>query len=339
MTAAEQQASAVVTGTGYMYGLDIEVDLLTAGNAAAVAWHEDAPWNAISSVVLGDVNGELVNVQGIHLYFQNLYGGAALADDADSTDTTVFEQVTGVGAGVGGSAHFHLIAPCGLDHRRLMAIVGNQDRAQSYTIRSNVNASGSVYTTPPTTLPDVTIQRTYHNYAVPAAANAQGVAQQQTPDHFGVLHYVTQTVAPAPPVANSTQNHFLPRIGNTLRLIILVFRDGNGAAARADAEANLPTLFQFLIGDTPLFTETAGARRKIMRDRYGFDAPNGVFAYDWITDLVQRAGAEMGDDYLFTNGLTNAQFQVTYGAGWAANSSLTIITDDIIIPAGMNIYG
>jgi hypothetical protein len=140
-------------------------------------------------------------------------------------------------------------------------------------------------------------------------------------------------------VSNSTQNHFLPRIGNTLRLLILVFRDGNGTAARADAEANMPALLQFLIGDTPLFTETVGARRKIMRDRYGFDAPNGVLVYDWITDLGVRAGAELGDDYLFTNGLTSAQFQVAYGAGWAANSSLTIITDDIIIPAGMNIYG
>lgn len=336
-TAAEQQVSVPVTGSGYMYGIDVEVDIETAGNAAVVAWHEDAPWNAVSSVVLGDVNGELVNVQGIHLRFQNLYGGSAIADDAASTDETVFEQVSGAVAR-GGSAHFHLMVPCGLDHRRLLGIVGNQDRSQSYNIRTNVNASGSVYTTPPTALGNVTIQRTYQNYAVPAAANAQQVRQEQTPPHFGVLHYITQTVAPSPPQSSSVQNHFLPRIGNTLRLIILVFRDGNGATARADAEANLPTLFQFILGDTPIFTEGPGARRKIMRDRYGFDAPNGVFVYDWITDIVARAGAEMGDDYLFTNGLTSAQFQVTYGAGWAADSSLTIVTDDLVIPAGLNIY-
>lgn len=338
MTTAEQQVSAPVTGTGYMYGIDIAVDAEANNSGPAnVAWHEDAPWNILSSVVLSDVNGELINVSGISLYFQNLYGGAALANDAASTDEFVFEQVSGAVAR-GGSAVFHLIAPCGLDHRRLLGIVGNQDRSQSYTIRTNVNASGQVYTTAPTNLPDVTISPTYQNYAVPAATNAQGQAQQQTPDHFGVLHYVTQTVSPNPPASNSVINHFLPRIGNTLRVLILVFRDGNGAAARADAEANMPNLIQFIIGDTPLFTEDVEARRKIMRDRYGFDAPNGVLVYDWITDLTQRAGAEMGDDYLYTNGLTSAQFQVTYGAGWAANSSLTIITDDIIIPAGMSLY-
>lgn len=100
----------------------------------------------------------------------------------------------------------------------------------------------------------------------------------------------------------------------------------------------MPTLIKFMLGDTPVFAETVGARRKIMRDRYGFDAPNGILVYDWITDMTQRAGAELGDDYLWTKGLNNAQFEISYPAGFAANSSLTIITDDLIVPDGMNIY-
>lgn len=337
MTAAEQPVQIQVEGSGYVYGIDVEFDVETAANAAVVAYHEDAPWNTISSVVYSDVNGELVNVSGISLRFANLYGGWSLANDQASTDTTIFEQVSGAVAR-GGSVHGHLFVPIALNHRTLLGLVGNQDRAQKYSLRTNINASGQVYTTPPTTLGQVTIQRTYHNYAVPAAANAQGTKQEQMPPNFGVLHYITQTVSPVVPTSNATLNHFLPRIGNTLRYIILVFRDGNGAAARTDAEANLPTRFKFMLGDTPIFSETPGARRKIMRDRYGFDAPAGVFVFDWITDIVARAGAELGDDYLWTNGLTSAQFEIAYGAGWAANSSLTIITDDLVVPNGVNIY-
>jgi hypothetical protein len=337
ITAATQPVQIQVEGSGYVYGVDIELDLEADNSGpATVAWHEDAPWSAVDSIVYQDVNGELWNLPGISTRFLNLYGGWALADDSASTDEYVFEQVSGAVAR-GGSAHCHLMVPIALNHRTLMGLVGNQDKSQKYALRSNLAPSTAIYTTAPTVLPVVQIDRTYLNYAVPGAVNADGVQQQRQPDYFGVLHFGTQTVSPAVPT-QGTRNHFLPRIGNTLRTIILVFRDGNGTAARADAEANMPTLIKFMLGDTPVFAETVGARRKIMRDRYGFDAPNGVLVYDWITDLTQRAGAELGDDYLWTQGLNNAQFEVTYPAGWAANSSLTIITDDLIVPKGMNIY-
>lgn len=339
LAAAETQVNIQVEGSGYMYGLDVEFDIETAGNAAAVAYHEDAPWSAISSVVLGDVNGELWNMTGFHTRVMNLYSGLVSANDQASTDVQVFEQVAGAVAR-GGSVHGHLWVPVGINKRNLLGIVSNQDRAQKYSLRTNVAAGGvgQIYTTAPTTPGAVTIDRTYWNFAVPAATNAQGIPQEQVPPKFGVLVYGTQTVSPSLPTANTTQNHFLPRIGNTIRLIILVFRDGNGTAARTDSEANPPTLLKFTLGDTPLFAETAGARRKIMRDRYGFDAPAGVYVYDWITDIVNRAGSEFGDDYLFTSGLNNAQFEVSYGAGWAANSSLTILTHDMIVPPGVNLY-
>ena len=337
VTSAEQQVSIQIEGSGYVYGVDVEFDIETAANAATVAYHEDAPWNMLSSVVFQDVNGELINLPGFSLRLANLYGGWATGNDQSSTDASVYESVSGAVAR-GGSVHGHLKVPVALNRRTLLGLVGNQDRSQKYLLRTNVAASGSIYTTPPTTAGAVTIARTYENYAVPAGANAQGVPQETTPPKFGVLHYLTQTVSPSVPTSNSTLNHFLPRLGNTLRYLILVFRDGNGATARTDSEANLPTQIKFALGDTPLFSETPGYRRKEMRDRYGFDAPAGVFVYDWITDIIQRAGAELGDDYVFTNGLVNAQFEVTYGSGWAANSSLTIITDDLQVPAGVDLY-
>jgi hypothetical protein len=335
MTVAMQNVDVVINGSGYVYGIDLFVSAVTAGNGNAVAYVEDAPWSAIDSIVFRDVNGELDNLSGFHQRMLNLYGAWRRNLETASADPSVFSLIAGAGA-TGGSFAFHLFVPVGLNRRTLLGILGNQDRAQSYSLRSDMGASGNVYAVAPTALPQVTIQRMYENYAVPAPSNAAGAQQQQFPDDFGVLHYQTQSVNPSPPAGAATVNHYLARLGNTIRVLVLVLRSTGGS--RAVAEATLPTRIAFLLGDTPLFTETVAYRRMLMFDRYGFDAPNGILVYDFMTDIIGHAGDELGSDYLFTNGLVNAQFQITYPAGWGAGSSLTVLTDDLQIPPDVDIY-
>ena len=337
ITAAQQNVQAVIDGSGYMYAVDIEVVGVGGVNGAAVvAVNEDAPWNALASVVLGDVNGELINLDGYSLFLANLYGGWVGVPPDTSLDPTVFVTPAVGAAPATGDFRFHIYAPVALNRRGLLGLVANQDRAQKYTLRTDVAGSAAIYATPPdTTLPSVTINRTYENYAVPAAQNANGASQQQVPPKFGVLHFLTQSVNATTP-APGTQNHYLPRLGNTIRYIILVLRS---AGTRAAAEAAPPTQITFKLGDTTIFTESFAYRRRLMFDRYGFDAPDGVLVYDNITDVIKKAGDEMGDDYQFTNGLVNAQFEIAYPAGaYGAGSSLTIITDDLQIPANVDIY-
>jgi len=335
ITASQQNVDEVIEGSGYVYGIDLYVHATTAANAAATAFKEDGPYSAIASVVLRDVNGELVNLSGYHLYLANIYGGWRRNLPSDSTDSLVYAATTGSGA-TGGSFASHLFVPVGINRRSLLGILGNQDRAQRYMLRSDIAASGDIYSTAPTTLPSVSIERTYENYAVPAGVNAAGQQQEQFPKDFGVLHFLTQSVNPSAPQGGATVNHYLSRLGNTIRFLILVYRS-NGS--RATAEANLPTLMQFSLGDTPIFSETPAYRRQLMFDRYGFDAPDGVFVYDFITDIIGHASDELGDDYIWTNGLVNAQFQVTYPAGFGSTAnSLTVITDDMQVPADVDIY-
>lgn len=339
MTASAQQVDVVIEGSGFIFGIDLHVFATTAGNAATVAFAVDGPWSALDTVVFRDVNGELVNLSGIHLRLLNLYGSYHRYNEAGnitSADTAnVYNAVTGAGA-TGGTFNFHVWVPIGVNRRTLLGILGNQDRAQKYSLRSDIAASGSVYSTPPTALATVNIERMVENYAVPGPQNAAGAAQQQFPDFFGVLHYNTQQVNAAVPIGGATINHYLPRLGNTLRLLILVLRS-NGS--RATAESNLPTRIQLNIGDTPIFVETPAYRRWLMFNRWGFDAPAGVFAYDWSTDIVDRAGSELGDDYIFTAGLVNAQFIIAYPAGFGStNNSLTVLTEDLQIPPTVDIY-
>jgi hypothetical protein len=237
----------------------------------------------------------------------------------------------------------HLEVPIGLNRRSLWGILANQDRAQKYSLRTDIAsaaaaAAGPIYTTAPTTQGTYTLTRTYENYAVPGPSDANGNKQQQLPPQHGIVNFWTQSVNPSAPAAAATVNHYLARLGNTIRTIILVYRAGAAATARVNAEALLPTRIQFNLGDTPIFVESTGYRRNQMLTRYGFNAPQGVFAYDFMTDFDLGAGAELGDDYLWTSGLVNSQFAISYPAG-VATASLTVITGDSLIPPNVNIYG
>jgi hypothetical protein len=348
MTAGAQQVDVVIEGSGYVYGIDLHIFGTTAGNALGVVWFEDAPWSSTDTLVFRDVNGELVNLTGYHARLLNIYAGyqkfleASMNGLANPTAdvANIFNQVGGAGA-TGGTFRYHLWVPVGLNKRDLRAVLGNQDRAQKYSLRSDIAsgagaAGGPLYVTAPTTLPTVNIERFYYNYAVPARANAGGAAQSQFPDDFGILHYSTQSINASAPQGGATVNHFLSRLGNTIRVLVLELKSNS---TRALAEASAPLRIQLNIGDTPLFVETPATRRTEMFKRYGWDAPNGVYVYDFMTDIIGIAGDELGVDYLYTNGLVNAQFQITYPAGFgAAANTMTVLTDDLVIPPTVDIY-
>jgi hypothetical protein len=327
MTAQENPIQRTIDGSGYLFGIRLRVIAVTAGNAAATAFAEDAPWSALSSVILEDVNAQLANVSGFNLYVANLanrnYGNRFLDQ---STNTNLFQVVNGAGA-TGGSFTMTIEVPMGTNRRDLRGILGNQDRAQKYLLRTNIAGSAAVYTTAPTTLPNVTIEKYYENYSIPLPQAPNGAAQEVLPPDFGTIHYLTATLSDSAPLGGSTVNHYLRRIGNTVRWIALIFRS-NGS--RASAETNFPTNIQVKIGEDVLFNETYNYRKSLMLDRYGFDFPNGVLIYETMHDFDNTAGFEVGDDYWHTQALVNAQFIITYPAGFGSTAnSLNIVTDDL----------
>ncbi len=360
LTTGVQNIDTIIEGSGYIYAIDVEaIATASALNIANVAFYEDAPWSLFDSVVFRDVNGELVNLSGYNLRIANLYGGWSgivpswdnyTIPPTNANVLTLDSNIAGMLAGnigLGGTFRFHIYIPVGLNRRNLWGILGNQDRAQKYSLRTDLvaytgAAGGPLYTTHPAAAgpvdapPFITINRMYENFTVPGPADANGNPQQQTPDKWGLVNFLTQSVNPTAPAGGATVNHYLARLGNTIRFMSLVLRS-NGR--RANAEANLPTRIQFNLGDTPIFVETPAYRRTLMRYRYGFDAPQGVFTYDAMTDFVVRAGDELGDDYMWTSGLVNAQYQISYPAGFGStNNSLTIVTGDMLVPPNIDIY-
>lgn len=325
--AAYTSIERTIEGTGFLYAVRLGFSAVTSGNAATVVFAEDAPWNALGLITLRDPNGELVNVpNGYYLYLANLaqknYANRWLDQSTQSVLTA------GVGGGLGGSFTQYLDVLVGTNRRDLTGIVGNQDRSVKYTLRTDINPGSLIYATPPTALPTLNLGKWLETYSVPLPVGPNGVQQQVLPDGYGTLHFTTVTTSDTAPLGGSTGNHYLRRIGNTIRFIILVFRSN---LLRANAETNAPSLITFKVGDDTLFTETWQNRKTKMYERYGFDWPAGVLIYDALHDFSSDAGFELGDDYLHTQALVNAQFQVTYPAGFGSTgNSLVFLTDDLV---------
>lgn len=327
ITAAIQRNEQVIEGGGFAYGVVIDFRVVTAANAAAVAFTEDAPWNALDNVILRDVNGELVSLTGYDLMIANLAGAQyAVNFPTAAAISALFSLVTGA-VGTGGSFTFMVRVPIGINRRDLIGMLGNQDRAQKYSLRSDIAASGTLYTVAPTNPGAFTVDRFYENYSVPQPVGPLGQPQEVIPSWYGTFHYLTALQSEAVPTGGNTINHYLRRVGNTIRFIALVFRSNS---SRATAETNAPTRIRLKVGENTLFNESYRYRRFLMHERYGFDFPAGVLVYDAMHDFTSGAGDEVGDDYYNTQAVNNAQFEIAYPAGFgAAGNSLRIITDDL----------
>jgi hypothetical protein len=332
--ATVQRIERTIEGSGFVYGILLEAVAIAAGNAAAVAFTEDAPFAIFDTVVFRDVNGELVNLTGFDLFLANLVSGnykSRYFDGATAgvTGNSLFAAVTGAGA-TGGSFITILRVPVSINRRSLAGALGNQDRGQKYSLRTDLAAvSATMYTVAPTTLPPINVNKYYENYAVPMPTGPNGQPQAIVPPSFGTLHFLTAVTSDTPPAGSSTVTHFIRRIGNTIRALIFVYRI-NGVRATIETAANSPLNLRLKIGEDTIFNETWRYRKARWFENYGFDAPNGVIAYDNIHDFGPFAATELGNDYWHTQAVANAQLQAQYPAGvGSTNNSLRIITDDM----------
>lgn len=344
VSSSTQNVQITLDGSGYMTAVQLCATVTTSGNAAAVAYQEDAPFSFFDNIVLSDTSGEASNVTGYDQYLLNLYGSywgfGSLPSNLGTTDTSQWLLTSGA-VGTGGSFRFHLIVPVAINQRNFLGLLGNQDRAMKFQLRDDVASSASLYSVAPTTPGTFQIDRYYESMSVPNRTNTAAVPQEIYPRKYGVQHFQTRLVSPNVPVGGSTVNHQLARLGNTIRLLVLVFRS-NGS--RATAESNMPTRISFMLGDTVVFNEDTKYRRSKMFQRWGVaniatNKNDGVLAYDFMADILSQAGNEFGADWLWTAGLTYCQFVITYPSGFGStNNSLVILTDDLIVPDSINVY-
>ena len=324
----------VLEGTGFFLGADVEVQAITAGNAAAVAFKPDAPFSALTNVTLKDVGPDLVNVSGYGLYLANLYGGFGQRIPTASVDPLVYHATAGAVA-TGGSFRYRLRVPAAINPRALIGLLGNQDRAVKLELRTDTAPTASLYSVAPTAAP-TTYNITRHLWyaTVPAPTDERGRSQESVPPFYEAFTTLTELQSESAPVSSGTIQHFLRGIGNTIRFMILMFYDSLGARS----DLMIPNRLTFRVGSDPIFSETSAHRRQIMHQEYGFDAPAGVLAYSWMNDFSHDAGFELGDDWLNTRNVANAQLECTYPVFVNTPGTLRIVTGSLIVPEGKDLY-
>jgi hypothetical protein len=339
MTGGQQAIPLVIPGSGYMANLDLQYSFTGGSASGTITRAEDAPWSAAPLITLDDGGPQNINVDGFSLYCQNLYGGVGLYPDTSSADTNVYNPLGTASGTAAGNGSFWLRIPLETNERDHFGLMGNQDRGTKYNLRDDIGSSAQVFGTAPGTLPSVTINRQYGWYPVPSPVSADGRQQQTVPPTYGIIHYLTAIRSDAAPSPSSTVQHYIRNLSNAVRLFLLQFRAGTGTTPRATAEAAAPTQLDFFVGTDNVWSESYAHRTLVMWNRYRFDKPSGVLAFDALRDFSAIAGYELGDAWLFMGNIAEARFQCVYPSGFSAGGSLTFVTDSLFIPPGVNPFG
>lgn len=326
LTAATQQRGPFdVPAAGFLRHIVLLVVGTTAGNAAAVTFAADGPFNVLADVQLTDVNGAPIvgPVSGYDLFLINKYGG--YENMSDPRQSPVFSTTTGGGA-TGGSFAFLLRVPLEFRPRDAIGALANMNAAASYKLRYALAASATIYGVAPTTPPSVRVRSWIECWTQPDTNDLAGHPQAQQPPGLGTTSYWSKN---SPAVNLGANTVRLPRVGNLIRNLICVQRTAAGVRITTD----FPDPIQLVWDGRFVTNRGRDYFRHLMAERFDLagavDAADGldlgVFVFDFTHDFDGKPGGELSDGYLQTVQSTRLELV----GSWGAAGSVDIITNDV----------
>lgn len=319
--------------TGFLRYIDVQVVGVTSANAAATAFKADAPWNAVSYLTLTNAAGDtiIVPIDGYALFLFNKYG--ALSEDPPFCDPRnpagAYSAVTGAG-GTGGSFTLPLRIPLEIDPETAFGSVPSMASNKSLQLGLQIAPTSAVYSTAPTTPPNVNVTGIQFYWAQPKADNGRGIAQATAPDGNNSImmwRLDTPSVNPGDKIVK------FANVGNVLRMFILVYR----TAAGARTDADIPATHIFRLNNDELFYLPDGQWVDDISTQYGYDV-SGKDAYKsldtgvrpfhyWLASDGKVRCSAAREQFLPTLDTTLLQYRGTsFGAGM---STLQIYTCEI----------
>lgn len=277
----------------------LEVQAVASGNAATVVFAGDAPLNVFSTVNFADAGGTSIvgSFDSYTLAMVQKWGG--YANNSDPRANSQYSVTAGSG-GTGGSFTIVFRIPVEVVMRTGIGSLQNQSTNSPLTLSLTLNTSAAIYSTPPTTLPPVTVTARLGGYwkgSNPAAA--------QVPNAFGTTSYWNRTSIQA---LNGASQFQLPNLGLGNPVRNLVFLNYATGAARSDA--NFPTAIEIDFRGNKLLQVDQLTWKFLMSEAYfltsatqdvalGLDT--GVYVLPFCQDFTFEPGAELGNSYLSTN--------------------------------------
>jgi len=337
--AAQTQVPINIIPGGFLRGVWIEVSGTGGALGTAVLGSPtDFPYAMISNIQLEDVNGQTIvgPLSGHDLYLANKYGGYFPEGDPSSNPAFV---------GTYASPYFVLWVPCEIRSDGLGSLANTDARAQYrlvYTIDAGLAGSPFLSTGTVTTGTTLTITTWVDYWAQVESKSMEGEPQEQTPPALGTTSFWYREF---PTVATGAQTVKHNRVGNAIREIIYVLRNGVAASGTQPANQRVNGYtdpIKLRLDNRYLFSESPNLRRAIMGRLFtltGTDGDpavigtpvkgfreTGVLVYPFNQGVDYNPSPGDLADWLLTNEAQFLQLEVTY-TGTVATQE--IITNDV----------
>ncbi len=338
-TSQQTLTPVAITPGGFLRGVWIEIGPpTTAGvlGTAVLGSPTDFPFALIATVVLEDVNGQSIvgPITGYELYMANKYGGYFPQDDPELNP-----GFTGTFA----SPYFVIWVPVEVRSDGLGSLANTDARAQYRLIvtidsQPNITSTGTI-----TTQPVFPVTYWVDYWAQVEAHSMTGEPQEQVPPGLGTTQFWYHEV---PVVAAGAQTIKHNRVGNAIRVIVYILRNGAAAGAAQPANqrvSNFTDPIKLRMDNRYLFSESPNLlRRGIMGRLYLLTGPDGdpaaigtpvkgiletgTLVVSFNQDVAYDPSPGDLGDWLETNEAQFLQLETTLAATVA---TLTILTNDV----------
>lgn len=283
----------------------------TGGTGTVAVAAADAPWNTIQNLFLRDPFGQpIIQADGYSLYLIDLYGGQSgmLGFGNQSTTNPSYQAIQ-----TNGNFQIRYHLPFELDSSGYCSLPA-MNAASQPSIWVQLNPSGTVYTTPPTTVPTLQLQIDEEFWAAPVDN------PQFAPPDVGSSAQWSVTKAPTGIANNQFQRIVLPRVGALTSTLILILRDSTGARIDGWPATDL----SLWIDGVPHLYENWLERLDKMFAQFGVTRPTGVIVYTFRNSIQTAVStADTYDLILPTSPATLMECVGTWGTGQFGTVSIS----------------
>lgn len=317
---------------GFLGGAYILVECVTAGNAAATAFAEDAPFSVIDTITFNDTNNKPIigPLGGYDLKTAVKYGGYAFSDDA--RESPIYSVTTGAGA-TGGSFTFCLRLPIELVHRDALGALPNKSASSTFDIAIRLAAGGvgAIYTTAPTNQGSVRVRIQQFGWMDPNAGDSKGNPVAQNPPGVQTTQYwAKQTYTQNA----GSMNLRLQGIDSFVRNLIFIQEDENSSRSQGDTE--FPDPFTMLYETSNPIQRLRTVWRHMIGENFGYKnavetaggRDYGVYPESYCHDFGLKPGAETRLGYLPVSSATTLLISGTIpGSG---TNTITVLVNKVV---------
>lgn len=312
-----------LNGDGFLRGIYMLCEMLTAGNAATVTFSQNGPFNALDTVQFLDTSGRptLGPFDGYTLAQVDKWG--AYFNQNDPRRDTIFSTTAGAGA-TGGSFTYLLYIPIEIVSRDGLGSLVNKNTAVPYKVKVRVAASATPYGTAPTTPGTLRVRMVQDNWWEPEATDAKGHPLTQKPPQVNTTQFWASNNYQGLGVGNIPGQQLSTGLGYPIRNLIFMLVDSTNS--RANGETSWPDPVTLTVEKNQLFVRAKNIWKSRISKAYDLKSvsgtndvadalENGVYPLWFTQDFTQAPGGELRNGYLITRGGQNFLFTGTLVTG------------------------